>query len=231
MSRNLLSVLIFLLFPFLVQGQLTFSINEITGRQIPRGGNDNAYKLRTEVYSAFLRMQQAAKESGIHIDIVSAYRNYDRQQYIWNKKFKKYLSKGLSKKEAANKIIEYSTYPGTSRHHWGTDIDIIQKVKNVPKQLLVAKNFEAEGAFCVLHEWMQNNASKYGFYLVYTNDKKRTGFSYEPWHYSYRTTSVEMLKVALELHVYEEMLKKEQNPLDINYFFTHILGINSLLKP
>ena len=32
---------------------------------------------------------------------------------------------------------------------------------------------------------MEENANRFGFYLVYTNDASRTGFSYEPWHYSY----------------------------------------------
>ena len=31
----------------------------------------------------------------------------------------------LEPKKAISEIIRFSTVPGTSRHHWGTDIDII----------------------------------------------------------------------------------------------------------
>ncbi len=217
--------------PLLLFSQQSFTEDEILGKQIPKGGSSNPYKLRSEVYDAFLKMQKKARVEGIEIRIASGFRNFDRQKNIWDRKFKKYTNQGLSSEAASQKIIEYSTYPGTSRHHWGTDIDIIQKVKNTPQSLLVAKNFSEEGAFCRLHEWMQKNAADFGFYLVYTDDEKRTGFSYEPWHYSYRATSFEILKTALELDVYGKTLKKEEIPLDFSYFFTHILGINSLLKP
>ncbi len=216
--------------PFLLFSQLQISTNEIIGKQLPRGATSNPYKLRKEVYDAFLLMKGAALKDGIEIEIVSGFRSFGRQSAIWDRKFQKYQKQGFNKKESAQKIIEYSTYPGTSRHHWGTDMDIIQKVKNRPTQLLVAKNFENEGAFCELHQWMQKHSERFGFYLVYTKDISRTGFSYEPWHYTYKPTSKKILKRALKSDVYGFLLKEDQNPLDFNYFNTHILGINSLLK-
>ena len=30
-----------------------------------------------------------------------------------------------------NEIMRFSTVPGTSRHHWGTEIDIIDEMKNI----------------------------------------------------------------------------------------------------
>lgn len=217
------------IFPF--YAQYSFSKNEIIGKQVPLGGNSNPYKLRSEVYEAFTRMQKAAQKEGVKIAIISGYRSYDRQLYIWNRKFNRYKKQGLSDSKSAKKIIEYSTCPGTSRHHWGTDMDIVQQVEKMPKQLLVAKNFNNKGAFCELHQWMQRHAADYGFYLVYTNDKNRTGFSYEPWHYSYRPTSIKILKKALELRVYERLLEKQETVLNFSYFKTHILGVDSVLRP
>ena len=37
----------------------------------------------------------------------------------------------LKPDEAINEIIRFSTLPGTSRHHWGTEIDIIDEEFNI----------------------------------------------------------------------------------------------------
>mgnify|MGYP001031706809 CR=1 FL=1 len=143
------------------------------------------YKLTQQTAKAFAAMQAAALDDGIAIQLVSAHRSFERQQEIWERKFKQYTADGMTGKQAITKILEYSTIPGTSRHHWGTDIDITDA--NAPKQnsLLVTEKFDDNGPFAPLHKWMQANAHRFGFVLVYTNDEKRTGFAYEPWHYSY----------------------------------------------
>ena len=45
-----------------------------------------------------------------------------------NKKFTNEFS--LDGQTAIKEIIRFSTIPGTSRHHWGTEIDIIDKNLN-----------------------------------------------------------------------------------------------------
>lgn len=142
-------------------------------------------QLTEKTATAFFAMQEAALADGIDIQLVSAFRSFARQQYIWENKFDRYTSEGLTPNEAINRILAYSTIPGTSRHHWGTDIDITDGNATNQKQLLVAEKFHNNGPFAPLHQWMQANAHRFGFYLVYTNNSNRTGFSYEPWHYSY----------------------------------------------
>jgi len=231
MKKSSFCIFIVWLFSFTIYGQNKITISEILGKQIPLGGNENPYKLRTEVYKAFIAMKKAAMKEGIEIKIVSGYRSLNRQRFIWDKKFKKYTAQGFSRVKSTEKIIEYSTYPGTSRHHWGTDIDIVQKVDFMPKQLLNARNFDTEGAFCVLHDWMQKYAADYGFYLAYTNDINRKGFSYEPWHYSYKPTATLFLNTALKQKVYNNLLKKSNTSLNESYISTHILGVNLILIP
>ena len=143
------------------------------------------HRLTPKTAAAFSAMQAAALKDGIDIQLVSAYRSFERQQYIWEDKFERYSAEGLSPEAAIARILKYSTIPGTSRHHWGTDIDITDgNVKN-ERRLLVPSKFHNNGPFAALHKWMEANAHRYGFYLVYTKDNARTGFSYEPWHYSY----------------------------------------------
>lgn len=150
-------------------------------------------QLQEEVYQAFLAMNKAALKDGIHIEVVSGYRSFDRQRNIWNRKYEYYLKKGLEPLEAMKKIIEYSTIPGTSRHHWGTDIDIIDKNTMRPKNVLLEKNFEDSGVYKDLKKWMDIHAENYGFFLVYTSKPDRKGFYYEPWHYSYKAISSKFL--------------------------------------
>jgi len=195
--------------------------------------------IHKEAYAAFLKMHKAALESGIDIQIVSGYRSFDRQLKIWNTKYKQYQKQGFSDKEIIKKITTYSTIPGTSRHHWGTDIDIIDASVTQPKgDLLLEENYHGNGAFCQLQEWMQTYAHEYGFYLVYTDNYQRSGFNYEPWHYSYKPLSQIYLRDFLKLdkqRFFENVNIQGEDNLDQNclmsYFETHLLGINPKLLP
>jgi len=193
------------------------------------------YNLRKEAHQAFLKMSAAAQKSGFKIKVVSSYRNYAHQNRIWERKYKKFTQEGLSPIEAIQKIIEYSTIPGTSRHHWGTDIDIVDGNAFQPKDgLLLEQNFEGDGPFCPFKEWLDIHANTFGFYLVYTNDKKRKGFKYEPWHYSYAPLSIAMLKAYKKIDIITEL--KNVKLLGSNFFTedfinkylsNNILDINS----
>ncbi len=167
------------------------------------------YQLQKEAHKAFLRMKGAALDAGIAIEIVSSYRSYDRQKTIWTRKYNAFTAQGMTPKEAITKIIEYSTIPGTSRHHWGTDMDIIQGGKSKPRALLVEENYEKGGVYAKMKEWMDMHANSFGFYLVYTKEPKRCGFKYEPWHYTYKPLSKPMLNQFLALDILS-MLQKEK---------------------
>ena len=92
-------------------------------------------------------MQNDAKKEGIEIEIVSGYRSYEKQKSIWNNKYNKNFERRIFGIKNINRIIQYSTLPGTSRHHWGTDIDIIDK-RFIPKgDLLIEKNYTENGIY------------------------------------------------------------------------------------
>ncbi len=184
--------------------QSKFSKDDLMGKSNPTLFGDG-YKLREKAHEAFLKMKAEALKSGFEIKVVSSYRNYAHQNRIWERKYKKFTSEGLSPIEAIEKIIEYSTIPGTSRHHWGTDIDIVDGNAPQPKGLLLEENFEGDGPFCRFKEWLDLHANSFGFYLVYIDDKDRKGFKYEPWHYSYGPLSIPMLRAYKELDIKTEL--------------------------
>ena len=63
--------------------------------------------------------------------------------------------------------------------------------------------------FRSLKEWLDKNANKYGFYLVYTSNANRKGFKYEPWHYSYAPISKQMLKEYKKLPIKTILLEEK----------------------
>ena len=182
---------------------IIFSQNDVTKGNLFLLGKENLKEtlksgLLHEAYLKFKQMQNDAKKESIEIEIVSGYRSYEKQKDIWNNKYNKNFENGILGIKNINRIIQYSTLPGTSRHHWGTDIDIIDK-RFVPKgDLLIEKNYTENGIYSQLFYWMKKNSKKYGFYLVYDDSPKRKGFKFEPWHYSYKPLSVIFLRRFIE---------------------------------
>jgi len=213
-----------------------YSIDELTGKGNPTFYGDG-YQLQKEVNEAFLLMREAAKKEGINIEVVSSYRSYEHQKRIWTNKYKRFTAAGLSPEKAIRKIIEYSTIPGTSRHHWGTDLDIIDANVARPKSVLEPSHFEGSGVFVSLKKWMDAHASEYGFCLVYTKDENREGFKYEPWHYSYKPISKKMLQQYKKINI-QKLLKEDQlvgsecftDEFISKYIHQNILDINPDLK-
>ena len=235
-KRNLLCILILLLASSLMHTQKV-NTEILTGMDNSKIVGDTI-QLERETYNAFIKMKDAAEKDGIKIKIVSGFRDFYRQQTIWNNKYKKFTEEFLlDGPSAIQEIIRFSTIPGTSRHHWGTEIDVIDENFKNEKNLLIAKKYEEGGIFNSLKKWMDKNSEKFGFYIVYDDNDKRPGFEYEPWHYTYKPVSnlyqTEFLKLDLKSiisktklagkeFINEEFIKK--------YIDENIMGISSHLK-
>ncbi|WP_027124384.1 M15 family metallopeptidase [Gelidibacter mesophilus] len=217
--------------------QLAFQNAELSYEELIGKGNPtlygNGFQIRKEAFDAFTKMKNAALEDHISIQVVSSYRNFDHQNRIWERKYKSNTQQGLSPEKAIQKIIEYSTIPGTSRHHWGTDMDLIDANVAQPKSVLSPGHFEGKGCYVNFKKWMDKNSKAYGFYLVYTDLPNRKGFKYEPWHYSYKPLSYGYLQAYRKLNM-KDILKKESllghqylttSFLD-KYYAENILDIN-----
>lgn len=218
-------------FPFLDKTPF----NELVGKDHPKLFG-SGHKLRLDAHNAFLKMKDAAGKTGINIEVVSSYRSFDHQKRIWTRKYNQNIKEGLSKEKAIGKIIEYSTIPGTSRHHWGTDIDIIDGKPKQPKQVLNPKHFTDNGPYQKLKLWMDDHSESFGFYLVYDNNPDRTGFKYEPWHYSYKPLSQLYIR-ELDKPRLIDLIKKEKlagsilmdTDFLLEYYENYIKGINQKL--
>ena len=86
--------------------------------------NKSEMSLQKQTLDSFIKMREAAEKDGIHLTIVSGTRNFNTQKSIWERKYKENNEEGFSDIENIKKIMLWSSMPSTSRHHWGTDIDI-----------------------------------------------------------------------------------------------------------
>ena len=159
-------------------GKTTFSSDDNYIKLDNKYHTKSAMYIEKETAKAFKRMHEAAKSDGIDLIIVSGARNYYSQKSIWERKYKKNQQAGYSSFDNAIKILRYSSMPSTSRHHWGTDIDI---------NSLEPSYFEY-GQGKKEYEWLSKNAKKFGFCQVYSdfeNNDRNSGYQNEAWHWSY----------------------------------------------
>ena len=130
--------------------------------------------IKKEAYTSFTAMHNKAKQDGVTLTIISGTRNFAAQKGIWERKWLKY--KNLTPLKRAQKILEFSSMPTTSRHHWGTDIDI----NNLNNTYFNSGKGKKE------YDWLTKNANDFGFYQVYTDKSNgRPGYNLEKWHWSY----------------------------------------------
>ena len=125
--------------------------------------SDYAPDVNEEAVIAFEKMAADAAEDGIDLTIVSGYRSYDLQSWLYHS----YVEE--RGQENADKI---SARPGHSEHQTGLAFDInttASSFAGTPEAI-----------------WLDENCYKYGFIVRYPEGKEDiTGYSYEPWHIRY----------------------------------------------
>jgi LAS superfamily LD-carboxypeptidase LdcB len=175
------------------------------------------FAAQAEVIEAFLGMRDEASRAGFELRVVSSFRDFKTQVRIWNSKFSGekplYDLEGqprdfrlLSPSQVIDCILNWSALPGGSRHHWGTEIDVVDGAAMPPgySPKLLPEEVADGGLFYELHRWLDENIARHGFFRPY---KRYTGGMYpEPWHLSYeklaipagRMLNVDLLRRAIE---------------------------------
>lgn len=119
--------------------------------------------LRSDVIGPLKRIIEAAEEEGVHLSIVSSYRDIAYQERLWETNLSQ---NGLTYTR------DYIAEPGSSQHHLGSVVDF-----NL-----------ADEAFDNSHEalWLEKNALNYGWSISYPKDyENQTGYKAESWHFRY----------------------------------------------
>ena len=131
---------------------------------------------RAAVY--FEKMLNAAKEDGVDLLVVSAYRTIEYQQQNFDRSVQERVDKGMSYDDAYADTLAEVALPGESEHNAGLALDIMSEEYTSMDD----DGFENTEAF----RWLDKHAAEYGFILRYPKGKQEiTGIIYEPWHYRF----------------------------------------------
>jgi LAS superfamily LD-carboxypeptidase LdcB len=193
--------------------------DELTGRvrthivKVP----DPQCALHARAIAPFLSMRCAALADGFDLVPVSGFRDFSRQLAIWNAKFTGERSvldaagglidvRDLAPEERIDAILLWSALPGASRHHWGTDVDLIDARATPPgyQPQLNSEEFSPGGPYAALAGWLLAHAARFGFFRPYQG--VLSGVRPEPWHFSFapiaenarRSLSPAVLREAIE---------------------------------
>jgi len=176
--------------------ELDFDLNLLIGKVDPQqderfalipsqycGGVEH-YALKV-VGVALANLIEQAQRENIVLTVISAARNFEKQKAIWERKWSGAVAveglnlheSTLSDEEKVRRILRYSAMPGTSRHHWGTDVDL----NSVEPEYFETERGRAE------YKWLKINAPAFGFEQPYTakSPKRPTGYEEEKWHWSF----------------------------------------------
>lgn len=119
-----------------------------------------------EARDNFYKLVDKAKEEGLTIRAISAYRGYTYQKRLYDK---------YVEADGVNKADTYSARPGFSDHQTGLAIDVDNTISSF-------ENFTNTKEY----KWMLDNSYKYGFILRYPSGKESiTTYQFESWHYRY----------------------------------------------
>ncbi len=178
-----------------------FLLGKKAEAMIPWAGS--THLIHPELQSPLRKLTEAAAAEGFQLKLVSGFRSYEKQLSIWNQKAQGlravlddegeplYLE-DYSSAEWVTKILRWSALPGASRHHWGTDIDVIDQAALAAGETfdLLASECAPEGVFGDFHLWLDEkikHGESFGFYRPYAEDLG--GVAPEKWHLSYAPLS------------------------------------------
>jgi LAS superfamily LD-carboxypeptidase LdcB len=118
----------------------------------------------------------------------------------------------------AKLILLYSSMPGTSRHHWGTDMDL-NSLEN---------SYFDSGEGLKIYQWLTTHAAKFGFCQPYTSKAAgRTGYEEEKWHWSYWPLSKKLLSDYVKSVRYSDIkgFEGSKTAKSINAIEKYVQGI------
>jgi hypothetical protein len=200
--------------------------------KFPATYSDGAQYARKETVEAFVKMADAARADGVSLRVVSGFRSFTDQKRIWENKWTgktlvggKKLNETLPDPQArALKILEYSSMPTTSRHHWGTDIDINS---TNPADFM-------SGPGKRTYEWLAARAAGFGFCQPYSakGPSRPQGYNEEKWHWSYKPIAAEYLRRWPQDAGYARItgFLGSEAAKEIDVLATYIEGVNGACK-
>lgn len=131
-------------------------------------------QLQQDAAKALLAMQSGARDEGIDLVVLSAFRS----QAVQNRLFFEIKSE---RNQTARERARVSAPPGYSEHGTGYAVDLGDGAAPASN---LSTAFDQTAAFA----WLQANAARYQFVLSFPRGNSQ-GVNYEPWHWRYEGTA------------------------------------------
>ena len=144
-------------------------------------------------------MLRACRAAGHSPLIVSSYRDWSRQEEMYEEKVSELMSQGLARETAETDAKNHAAAPGYSEHQLGLAVDIVDEEYT---------ELDEKQADTATQQWLMENCWQYGFILRYPEGKSGiTGVAYEPWHYRYvgRSAAEQIVELNITLEEYVDM--------------------------
>ncbi len=163
------------------------------------------YLVDAEVLPFLNKLKDAAAAEGFELRIESAYRPFERQLSIWNRKARGKLpllsAEGVpmerpqDEEELMYAILTWSALPGASRHHLGTDLDVVDGRACPEGYEVQLTPEECSGMFAAFHKFLDERFATdgaFGFDRVFVPGRGK--IRPEGWHIAHMPTSRKRLE-------------------------------------
>ena len=163
------------------------------------------YFVDREIVADLQALSESAKANGFELRLESAYRSFEKQLSIWNRKARGELpllsAEGVpmecpkDEEELMYAILTWSALPGASRHHLGTDIDVVDGAACPEGYEVQLTPAECEGMFAKFHAFLtarMETGNAFGFSRVFVPGRGK--IRPEGWHIAHLPTSRKRLE-------------------------------------
>ena len=158
------------------------------------------YLVDAEILPFLNKLKNVAAAEGFELRIESAYRPFERQLSIWNRKARGELpllsAEGVpmerpqDEEELMYAILTWSALPGASRHHLGTDLDVVDGRACPEGYEVQLTPEECSGMFAAFHKFLDERFATdgaFGFDRVFVPGRGK--IRPEGWHIAHMPTS------------------------------------------
>ena len=149
-------------------------------------------------------LSREASANGFELRLESAYRTFEKQLSIWNRKARgelpllsemgERMERPKDEEELMYAILTWSALPGASRHHLGTDLDVVDANACPEGYEVQLTPDECTGMFGKFHEFLDAAFAAdgaFGFNRVFVPGRGK--IKPELWHIAHLPTSRRLL--------------------------------------
>ena len=178
----------------------------------------DGYFVCKDVCEDLSHLDALLKENGFRLRLESAYRPFEKQLSIWNRKargelalldeFGKPMQRPQDEEELMYAILTWSALPGASRHHLGTDIDVVDGNACPEGYEVELTPDECTGMFRKFHDFLDARFAandSFGFSRVFVPGRGK--IRPEGWHIAHLPTSRRLLE-GFSLEVLRSIYEK-----------------------